>query len=375
MATTQGNAISDVAERVFSDVEKLIGQHFGRLADQAKTELSKAATAGVSFGGGAGLMARGDSSGRRRRGPHAAQGHGLATLALLRPLLGDGLCRRGWSVRDGGQGCFRDGTYPGRNGPLDSSGGRRLAPPSVHGEFHVRPARPPTPRPRTGGALSHSVPRPNRSIPVYAGRRVTQSVCPYCAVGCGLHVYTKGGKAHRHRGQPAARSTRGRSARRGRTRFQLAVNPHRVKHVLYRAPYSDHWETKPLDWAMDRIAELRQGGPRRGIHRQATRTGCWSTRSQHRHARRGDAGQRGELPHQEAVLRRAGGGVDREPGADLTLRLGARSGRLVRAGSGDELPAGPRQQRLHPVHGLQHGGGPPGRFPLADEGQGEGARS
>src|SRR4029077_9990769 len=37
--------------------------------------------------------------------------------------------------------------------------------------------------------------------------------------------------------------------------FQLAVNPHRVTQVLYRAPYSDRWETKPLDWALDRIAE------------------------------------------------------------------------------------------------------------------------
>jgi len=33
------------------------------------------------------------------------------------------------------------------------------------------------------------------------------------------------------------------------------VNPHRVTQVLYRAPYSDHWETKPLDWAMDQIAQ------------------------------------------------------------------------------------------------------------------------
>jgi formate dehydrogenase major subunit len=25
---------------------------------------------------------------------------------------------------------------------------------------------------------------------------------------------------------------------------------------MYRAPYSDHWEQRPLDWAMDRIAHL-----------------------------------------------------------------------------------------------------------------------
>ena len=25
---------------------------------------------------------------------------------------------------------------------------------------------------------------------------------------------------------------------------------------MYRAPFSDHWERRPLDWAMDRIAQL-----------------------------------------------------------------------------------------------------------------------
>jgi formate dehydrogenase major subunit len=25
--------------------------------------------------------------------------------------------------------------------------------------------------------------------------------------------------------------------------------------VMYRAPYSDRWEEKPLDWALDRVAE------------------------------------------------------------------------------------------------------------------------
>ena len=35
-----------------------------------------------------------------------------------------------------------------------------------------------------------------------------------------------------------------------------SFNPNRLTKVLYRAPYSDHWEDKPLDWAMDRIAQL-----------------------------------------------------------------------------------------------------------------------
>ena len=35
----------------------------------------------------------------------------------------------------------------------------------------------------------------------------------------------------------------------------LALNPHRMKTVLYRAPYSDKWETRTLDWALDQIAQ------------------------------------------------------------------------------------------------------------------------
>jgi formate dehydrogenase major subunit len=86
------------------------------------------------------------------------------------------------------------------------------------------------------------------------GATVTESVCPYCAVGCGLHVYTKGGAIIDIEGNPRSPINEGTLCPKGANSFQLAVNPHRVTHVLYRAPYSNHWEQKPLDWAMDRIA-------------------------------------------------------------------------------------------------------------------------
>ena len=56
--------------------------------------------------------------------------------------------------------------------------------------------------------------------------------------------------------------------------------------------------------------------------------------------------------------------ADREPGAYMTLRHGARSGHLVRPRRRHQLPAGPRQRGLHPHHGLEHGRGPPGRLPV-----------
>ena len=36
----------------------------------------------------------------------------------------------------------------------------------------------------------------------------------------------------------------------------MLLSPKRVNQTLYRAPYSDTWEVKPLEWAMDRIAQL-----------------------------------------------------------------------------------------------------------------------
>ena len=35
----------------------------------------------------------------------------------------------------------------------------------------------------------------------------------------------------------------------------MLLSPQRITDVRYRAPYADRWETKPLEWAMDRIAE------------------------------------------------------------------------------------------------------------------------
>jgi formate dehydrogenase major subunit len=86
------------------------------------------------------------------------------------------------------------------------------------------------------------------------GATVTESVCPYCAVGCGQLIYTKAGKLIDIEGDPRSPINEGTLCPKGADAFQLAVNPHRVTHVLYRAPFSDRWERKPLDWALDQIA-------------------------------------------------------------------------------------------------------------------------
>jgi formate dehydrogenase major subunit len=84
--------------------------------------------------------------------------------------------------------------------------------------------------------------------------RVVHSVCPYCAVGCGLHVYVKDGKVIDIEGNPDSPINHGTLCPKGSATFQYTVNPSRMTQALYRAPFSDHWEVKSLAWAMEQIA-------------------------------------------------------------------------------------------------------------------------
>ena len=88
------------------------------------------------------------------------------------------------------------------------------------------------------------------------GATVTEGICPYCAVGCGQLIYSKGVELINIEGNPDSPISGGHLCPKGANAFQLAVNPHRVTQVLYRAPSADHWETRTLDWALDRIAHL-----------------------------------------------------------------------------------------------------------------------
>ena len=106
-----------------------------------------------------------------------------------------------------------------------------------------------------GRPLQPYSPQSLHKAPRLEGAALTESVCPYCAVGCGLHIYTKGGKIIDIEGNPHSPINQGTLCPKGANSFQLAVNPHRVKQVLYRAPYSHQWEIKSMDWALDQIEE------------------------------------------------------------------------------------------------------------------------
>lgn len=88
------------------------------------------------------------------------------------------------------------------------------------------------------------------------GADVTVSVCPYCAVGCSQLVYHRDGKLLDVEGNPDSPINAGTLCPKGAATYQLSVNPLRLTTVKYRAPYSDRWEDRPLEWAMERIAEL-----------------------------------------------------------------------------------------------------------------------
>ena len=91
------------------------------------------------------------------------------------------------------------------------------------------------------------------------GARETPSVCPYCAVGCGQIIHSRGDKIINIEGNPESPISQGTLCPKGAATFQLAVNENRITKVWYRAPRATEWDkTKTLDWAMDRIAHLVQ---------------------------------------------------------------------------------------------------------------------
>jgi len=87
------------------------------------------------------------------------------------------------------------------------------------------------------------------------GAVATTSICPYCAVGCGIRIHSKKGKIVNVEGDAEHPINRGSLCSKGASLIQVANNPKRVTKPKYRAPGADAWETVEWDWALDRIAE------------------------------------------------------------------------------------------------------------------------
>lgn len=80
------------------------------------------------------------------------------------------------------------------------------------------------------------------------------TICPYCAVGCGMIVGTVGGKVVNIEGDPDHPINRGSLCSKGETLVHLANSPDRVTKPLYRKPGGTAWEEVEWGWALDKIA-------------------------------------------------------------------------------------------------------------------------
>jgi formate dehydrogenase major subunit len=84
--------------------------------------------------------------------------------------------------------------------------------------------------------------------------RVVQSICPYCAVGCGQRVYVKDEQVVQIEGDPDSPISRGRLCPKGAASAGYVNSPLREYKVKYRRPYGTEWEQLGLDEAIDMIA-------------------------------------------------------------------------------------------------------------------------
>ena len=94
-------------------------------------------------------------------------------------------------------------------------------------------------------------------VPIKRGKEVA-SICPYCAVGCGqiVMVDTATGKILDIQGNPDSPINQGTLCPKGAATYQLGGESPALDEGEVPGSLSDHWEEKPLDWAMKRIAQL-----------------------------------------------------------------------------------------------------------------------
>lgn len=91
----------------------------------------------------------------------------------------------------------------------------------------------------------------------------TRNACPYCAVACGVLIYTMGDRSKNARseiihieGDPDHPVNRGTLCPRGAAALDFVRSPNRLKYPMARKPGSDKFERISWDAAMDRVAKL-----------------------------------------------------------------------------------------------------------------------
>jgi formate dehydrogenase major subunit len=87
------------------------------------------------------------------------------------------------------------------------------------------------------------------------GAKETKTICPFCAVGCGIIVQTRDGKVVNTEGDPDHPINEGTLCSKGSSLFQIANNPTRLTKPKYRAPGSSEWKDVEWAWALEEIAK------------------------------------------------------------------------------------------------------------------------
>jgi formate dehydrogenase major subunit len=93
-----------------------------------------------------------------------------------------------------------------------------------------------------------------QAFPLHKAVGETPTICPYCAVGCGMVVGVNAGKVVNIEGDPDHPISRGALCSKGATLSQLANSDQRVVKPKYRAPNSTEWQEVDWEWALDEIA-------------------------------------------------------------------------------------------------------------------------
>ncbi len=90
-----------------------------------------------------------------------------------------------------------------------------------------------------------------------------RNTCPYCSVGCGLLMYSRGDRsANAERsvfhieGDPDHPVNRGTLCPKGQALVDFVNSPNRLRYPQYRAPGSSEWRRITWDDAMSRVARL-----------------------------------------------------------------------------------------------------------------------
>jgi formate dehydrogenase major subunit len=83
----------------------------------------------------------------------------------------------------------------------------------------------------------------------------TKTICPYCAVGCGIIVHTKDGQVVNTEGDPDHPISEGTLCSKGASLYQVINNPLRLTKPKYRAAGAAEFKDVEWDWALDEIAK------------------------------------------------------------------------------------------------------------------------